>query len=226
MPVINPRGTNGSGKTVLARRILADYRWNEGGEIERIVRDGRKRPLGYVLRHPWGGRPLVVIGDYEKSSGGCDTITLAEGGLDEICRLADDWATAGADVLLEGSAVSAEYTRSAALAERHPMHILLLSTSAEQAARNLVARRRVGRSNLPLIERSVLTQRETVDAACSKLQTVAQVEETEFSGALDRARKLLGLTGTEGPAASLANWPAVSRDSTAPGRDHFNAGGR
>jgi len=57
-----------------------------------------------------------VLGHYERTSGGLDTISAADGGLDEIFRLADIWATAGHDVLLEGAAWSTEYRRSAILA--------------------------------------------------------------------------------------------------------------
>lgn len=191
--IINPRGTGGSGKTELARRILAAYGWTEGGQIESLRRLGRKRAIGYRLRHPRGGRPLVVLGHYERTSGGCDTIPAAHGGLDEIFRLADHWAATGHDALLEGSAWSAEHHRSAQLAMRHQLHVLHLSTPLEVAARNLTARRRARRSSWPLIMRTVLAQHEDIKAACDKLRDVAAVEEHDFEGALGRARALLGL---------------------------------
>jgi len=46
----------------------------------------------------------VVLGHYEGTSGGCDTIPLKEGGLDEVFRLARFWASEAHDVFLEGSA--------------------------------------------------------------------------------------------------------------------------
>ena len=82
MPVIiNVRGPGGSGKTELARRILQDYGGRLGARVESILRDGREQPMGYRLLHPQGGRPLIVLGHYEKRSGGCDTIPEADGGL-------------------------------------------------------------------------------------------------------------------------------------------------
>jgi len=134
--IINPRGTSGSGKTELARHILAEYGWNSTGHAEPLRRRGRDRPIGYRLQHPFGGAPVVVLGDYKRTSGGCDTIRAIDGGLDEIYRLADDWASAGHDVVLEGSAWSAEHIRSAALAARHKLYLLLLTTTLEQSAGN------------------------------------------------------------------------------------------
>ena len=57
--------------------------------------------MGYRLRHRLGGRPLAVVGHYEVTGGGCDTIRAADGGLGEIMRRAADYAASGHDVLLE-----------------------------------------------------------------------------------------------------------------------------
>jgi predicted kinase len=122
--------------------------------------------------------------------------------LDEILRLADHWAAAGHDVLLEGSAWSAEHRRSALLAKRHQLHVLHLTTPPEEAARNLVARRRARRSSWPLIMRTVLAQHESIQSACDKLRGAAAVEEHDFEGALDRARDLLGLAPEGGEEAA------------------------
>jgi hypothetical protein len=53
--IINPRGTSGSGKTELVRRLLSDYGWKRGGDVEPIHRKGRERPIAYLLQHPLGG---------------------------------------------------------------------------------------------------------------------------------------------------------------------------
>ena len=100
--IINPRGTSGSGKTEFVRRLLSDYGWKRGGEVEPIHRKGRERPIAYLLQHPFGVRPLIVLGHYAATSGGVDTIRAVDGGLDEAFRLADEYASSGHDVLLEG----------------------------------------------------------------------------------------------------------------------------
>ena len=194
--IINPRGPSGSGKTRLARRIMADYGWNNGS-AEPLSRYGREQPIGYLLPHPLGARPLIVVGHYERTSGGCDTITAIDGGLDEVFRIASTWAASGADVILEGSALSAEYVRSATLARSHRMHVLLLSTSIEQSARNLTARRRTRRSDWPSLTPALLAQRTAVEEACRRLKGTAEVEELAYQQAHRRARDLLGLRSPE-----------------------------
>ncbi|MBP0446372.1 hypothetical protein J8J14_16480 [Roseomonas sp. SSH11] len=200
--IINPRGTGGSGKTELARRILAAYGWGNPGQVQPIHRPGRDQPIAYRLRHPCGGRPLLVLGHYERRSGGCDTIPASHGGAEAIFRLADGGAAAGHDVLLEGSAWSAEHIRSTLLAQRHRLHVLALATPPEQAARNLAARRRARRDSWPLITRAVLAQRDTIEAACARLRGLAAVEAHGFDAALARAKELLGLDTAGGSAAS------------------------
>ncbi len=155
--IVNPRGTSGSGKSELARRILADYGRGSGEAMEPIHRGGRAPPVGYRLRHPLGGRPLAALGHYGAGAcGGCDTIPARDGGLGEVFRL----AARGHDVLLEGLFLSGDHQRSAELAGRHPLHVLLLDTPVERCARNLVARRRVGRRALrPLVAEVVAARR-------------------------------------------------------------------
>jgi hypothetical protein len=197
--VINPRGTSGSGKTELVRRVLAQYGWRRGapiedaGGLEPICREGRSQPLGYRLRHPLGGRPLAVVGHYEVTSGGCDTIRTSDGGLDEIIRRAADHAATGDDVLLEGLRLSAEFERSAALARSHRLHILRLTTPLDQCARNLVWRRRARRDAWTSVAGTVAVEHEKVRQTCDRLSEHATVEILGFDDAFARAQDLLGI---------------------------------
>src|SRR5919112_3307061 len=84
--IINPRGPSGSGKTELVRRILAEYGWRRGGTLDGVQPlfwPRRKAPFAYRLQHPLHGRPLIVLGHYEVTSGGCDPIPGEGGGLSE-----------------------------------------------------------------------------------------------------------------------------------------------
>jgi hypothetical protein len=211
--IINPRGTSGSGKTELARRIMAQYGWRRSadrviaGGLEPVWRAGRRRPLGYRLRHPLGGRPLAVLGDYEVTSGGCDTIRAADGGLDEIVTRAADYAATGHDVLIEGKHLSDEHERCAELARLHRLHVLRLTTPVEQCARNLVWRRRARRNILVDLAGDLADEYELVAHACERLGQHAIVEAFAFDHAVARARDLLGLprhgNGPRWPAAAM-----------------------
>ncbi|HEX8376051.1 MAG TPA: hypothetical protein VF606_12820, partial [Geminicoccaceae bacterium] len=188
------------GKTELVRRLLADYGWGGEAQVEPVRRGDRERPIAYRLRHPLGGRPLAVLGHYEATSGGCDTIRAVDGGMDEACRLASGYAAGGHDVLLEGLLLSGEHPRSAALAREHGLHVLRLSTPLDRCIRNVVARQRVGRRGRASVERTATMQQAGVEEACRQLRRHARVEVLDFDGALLRARELLGL-GEPGAAA-------------------------
>jgi predicted kinase len=195
--IINPRGASGSGKTELARRILAGYGWGREGRPEPIHRRGRDRPIAYRLAHPLGGRPLAVLGHYETTSGGCDTIRLVDGGMAEIFRLADAYACSGHDVLLEGLLLSNEERESAALAEKHELHVLCLDTPLDRRVQNLIARRRTGWQHGATIARTTGMQQQEIEQAYRRLRACARVEVLDFDTAFRRARQLLGLARIE-----------------------------
>ena len=197
--IINPRGAGGSGKTELVRRILAEYGWRQGAgnaqpnTIKPIYRVGRWRPFGYRFEHPHGGRPLVVLGEYSSTSGGCDTIRAADGGLSEIVRRAVDYSATGHDVLIEGLHLSADADFSMQLARRGRLHVLVLSTPAEQCARNLAVRRRLARRKSEMMESNAIAEMRLVTNACAVLQPHATVESLSFDAALLRAAQILGV---------------------------------
>jgi hypothetical protein len=209
--ILNPRGAGGAGKTVLVRRLMAAY-----GAPAPLHRPGRARPIGYQLDHPRGGRPLVVIGAYEATRGGCDTIPIRDGGLAEATRLAAGWAAAGHDVLLEGLVLSGEHRHMAALAAAHPLHILHLATPPEDCARALIARRRARRDAWPALALAAARQQAEIAEACDRLKAGgAWVERLGLEEALHRARVLLGLAeacqapAPQGGAAGRVDKPLV-----------------
>jgi hypothetical protein len=183
--------------SALVRRIMRDYGWPEAGggplAVEPIVRPGRARPLGYRMRHPLRHRPLVVLGHYERASGGCDTIGVKDGGLAAVFRLAADYARSGHDVLIEGLQLSSEWAGSAALARTHPLHVLQLDTPPQTSALNLARRRRATRRAIPVFARAAAAESERVAAACERLRPYARVHRVCFDEALATARELLRL---------------------------------
>lgn len=197
--IINPRGIGGSGKTELVRRIMQEYGWTAAGaaeDLNRVVplfKRGRELPIGYCLRHPAGHRPLAVLGHYERTCGGCDTIPLTDGGLAAVFELAGDYASRGHDVLIEGLHLSKDTDSTARLAQQHPLHVLHLDIPPEASARNLVRRRRAARHKVTLMVNSAIAERETVVQACEWLRPHAQVHRLGFDDALATTRQLLSL---------------------------------
>ncbi|HYH20964.1 MAG TPA: hypothetical protein VD995_20345 [Azospirillum sp.] len=198
--VINPRGTAGSGKTEFVRRLLAAYGWPSGGGVEPLYLGARARPVACRLLHPFGGRPLVVLGEYRGCRGGCDTIGRREGGLAGALRLAGDLSAAGHDVVLEGLVLSCEHRLTEDFARRHPLHVLLLDTPVDRSVRNLAARRRAGPGARPHLERKVAAEHAAVTAACARLAPFADVERLPFDVALRRVFGLLALDGRSAAA--------------------------
>ena len=95
--ILNIRGTSGSGKSYLVRRVLRCY--TAGREI--IRQAGRTQPLAYVYRHT-NGSSLAVIGHYEQECGGCDTITDVR----IVFGMVMQYHSLGHNVLFEGLIVS------------------------------------------------------------------------------------------------------------------------
>lgn len=104
--IVNIRGTSGSGKSTVARKVMERYDTVEPHHI-----DGRKQPYYYICRTGGGSLELAVVGHYETACGGSDTITK----MDDIFALIRELATQGYNVLFEGLLLSAEFNRMAAL---------------------------------------------------------------------------------------------------------------
>lgn len=132
--ILNLRGTSGSGKSHLARALMARYSGREPVFVE-----GRKRPLLYRCSHP-GHTPASFLGSYETPCGGCDTIVE---GYDRIFELVRQEHAAGRHVVFEGLLLSPECRRTAALAaEGLPLLVLSLDVPAETCLASINARRR------------------------------------------------------------------------------------
>lgn len=181
--------------------------------------------MGWRLDHPWGGTPLHVIGHYEATRGGTDTIPLADGGLNEAFRLARELAADG-DVLLEGLQLSGDVERTAALARAQcsrgsALHVLCLDVPIDRCIRNVMARRRAGQGAVQAIKHTAEANQASFASACATLRrTDAVVQWLNAPAALCRSLALLGvparpqawmaegsLAAMPGPAAS----PALAR---------------
>lgn len=133
--IINVRGTSGSGKSHLTRRVMELYTQRTPF---RQKDEKRKQPLGYICTRP-GWRPLVVIGHYETACGGCDTISGYERTFDMIREAHRQ----GNNVYFEGLLLSGDRKFTTQLFETHKtLHIIALDTPIEQCIESINARRR------------------------------------------------------------------------------------
>lgn len=130
--IINIRGTHGSGKSTIVRRVMAAYCDCKPQHIH-----GRRRPVGYVCSN--GDRAVWVIGHYETECGGCDTLKSVEIAYEYI-RTA---AASGYHVIFEGLLVGHDVRRCVELRTEygHDVMVLLLTTPIEECIAVARARR-------------------------------------------------------------------------------------
>jgi len=126
--ILNIRGTSGSGKSTIVRKLMAKFEYApimSGGKIE-----------AYRLPTPHG--PLYVIGRYETPCGGCDGISTQ----DEVCRRVTKYAKKG-HVIFEGLIVTSCYKRYLDLFRKlkQPYRFLFLNTKLETCLKSVEKRR-------------------------------------------------------------------------------------
>lgn len=151
--IVNIRGTSGSGKSTIVRSIMSLYPAKEAKYVPE-----RKQPLYYILSDPeQPERPkLAVIGHYESSCGGADTISKYMTGVlqeadedhgdpnsyDLIFGLVKELYDGGHDVLFEGLLITGDIKRAKDLkASGYPLHIISLTLPIELCIESVKARR-------------------------------------------------------------------------------------
>lgn len=166
--IINVRGTHGSGKTTLVRKIMAMYKYRE--PIYGTTDRGKQKILGYVCRDKKAPhactRVLFVAGHYESVTGGCDTIPKVA----KVYELVRRFADLGYDVLFEGILAQHSTPNIKALHDDdYRMRVLVLDVSRKKAIRS-VLKRRAQRGNLrPFDPRNVRKEHASVRSAASRL---------------------------------------------------------
>lgn len=130
--IINIRGTHGSGKSTLVRRVKEMY---GDGAVPQMLQ-GRKQPFGYMCRAP-GLEQLYIPGHYVGPCGGCDSISSIESIFGSVITAAES----GVAVLFEGIVAQHSATRLLDLHMVHPVKVIALSTTLEECIESVVARR-------------------------------------------------------------------------------------
>ena len=130
--IINIRGTSGSGKSFIVKKIMADFETKIS-----LKTPNRKQPVGYLLKHP-ERQSLFVPGHYETPCGGCDTLKT----FDQTFELVRNAAREGNNVLLEGLLLNAEFRHTALLAQEFEVRVLALNVPLEVCLASVNRRRR------------------------------------------------------------------------------------
>jgi hypothetical protein len=131
--IIQIRGTSGSGKTTVMRKVM------EAGGLEPVYVPSRKRPLYYEGRI--AGAKVAVLGHYDSPCGGCDTIGSARAVYDLIQKVKSPV------ILCEGLLLSEDVKWSSQLPD---LRVLYLLTPLEQCIRQIEGRRKAAGNDKPL----------------------------------------------------------------------------
>jgi hypothetical protein len=146
--IVNVRGTSGSGKTWLARRLL-----EHTAAVPFAFAEGKRKPKPEVYRGGVtlgrdGPEPIFILGSYETTCGGCDTIPTQ----DRICDLVRQYAPQG-HVFLEGllmSHLESRYTSLAYELGKERFVFAFLDTPIETCLARIQQRREArGRTGTP-----------------------------------------------------------------------------
>lgn len=137
--IIQIAGTSGSGKSHLMRSFIAWAR--EHGTVEAVFTEGRKPPLGYMIKIKGRSRCIFILGAYNSPTGGCDTIRDVR----EVYNLiAEKYENNSIDLLFEGLFVM-NHTRGPQFVETLPdpsvFKIIQLTTPYATCVASINARR-------------------------------------------------------------------------------------
>lgn len=105
MTIVNLRGTNGSGKSTVARKLFSS-----GAGAKEIDLAPYYTPKGqkrYVIGYEVPENDLIVVGSYRTECGGCDAIKTQ----DLVCEAVRHASGLAAHVFFEGVIVSTLFSR-------------------------------------------------------------------------------------------------------------------
>ena len=190
--IINIRGTSGSGKSTLVRKLMSCY----GGQRIAVKTNGRRQPIGYMLERKGESRPLAVIGHYETTCGGCDTISKMEVIFDNVRKAHE----IGHDVVFEGLLISADVNRTVELwryaqEQGCPMLVVALDVPLQVCLDSVNARRRERNPDLPPVNpRNTESKHKGVQQSMRRLEAAGvPAVSLDRDAALARIRAELGL---------------------------------
>lgn len=156
--IIQVRGTSGSGKTTVMREVMDRVgQWNSG------FMEGRRNPLFYTSAEE-GWPKVSVLGSYESTCGGCDTIH----GYELLLKTVDELYKTG-NVLMEGLLLSEDVKQTLSLIPRK-LKIVFLDTPTEECIKRIKQRRLQAGNEKPLKEDNTRKRVAVIERARIRLQ--------------------------------------------------------
>jgi hypothetical protein len=159
--IINVRGTHGSGKSTIVRKVMSYY-----DRIHEIRKQGRTRPFAYELNS--ANHNLYVPGHYETPCGGCDSIGLVNDYYEKIALYAkNNW-----DVLFEGILAQHSGPNTRKLIATFKYCICVINVSIEEATQAVNERRQLRGNFKPFDPRNVIKEHEDVIRKAKQLKEI------------------------------------------------------
>ena len=191
--VINLRGTGGSGKSTVVRRVMERYPHRIPLRVA-----GRRQPGGYSLSADGSRYTLFVPGHYETACGGCDTIKT----VDEVYRLVRvaEFGDPELDVVYEGIMTMDDVRRAAELHQQlsaagGSLTVIGLTTPVELCLDAIRTRRLARGDERPLDPKNTVARAASQVRIQQRLREAGVVvEQLDREAAFARCCTLLRLT--------------------------------
>lgn len=179
MSVIQLRGTGGSGKSTVVRRVMSHF-----DDMAPIYEEGRRRPIAYFSAKG----SLFVPGHYETPCGGCDTITKP----DRVYELVTEAAQKDYNVLFEGIIIQDDTLRCVAISKHYDVTVIELNTPLRDCLAGIQARRDERGDTKALNTKNTTDRALRVIRGCQKLkESGVKVVTLDREGAYQKCLTLL-----------------------------------
>lgn len=176
--IIKLHGTSGAGKTTAVRELMA-----LAHTCDPIVPDGAKKPEAYRLQFHELAAPVFVLGNYDITCGGMDTVSSVG---DQV-NLIHKYAEVG-HVVYEGLLLSTYYGSLGKAVERYGNdHVwAFMDTPIEECIARVKRRREEAGNFKPLNEDNTRARMKPIDALKNKVwkanATVVDIHHTNSGG--------------------------------------------
>ena len=164
MTIINIRGTHGSGKSTIVKKLLVRF------DCQPIYQEGQKKPVGYVGMMP-NNKQLYIVGPYETSCGGCDAVQPYA----RIWPLIEEFAKSG-HVVFEGALVSSSYGNIGRSSESYgDKFVFAFMDTPLKVCLNRILKRRQAKGNMnPLDPKNTRGKLESIERSIPKIKSMGR----------------------------------------------------